>query len=311
MTDTILFQNQKVAQLTTENSSALFAPQYGGRLLQWKVKGQSIIHWPNEKIANWSNPAKIRGGNPLLFPFIARHMVDGEIGKWKSIEDESKIHEMPVHGFARNSEFTIKPSSTSPSEPTEIRMQLSSSAETFRYYPYNFHFVATYQLSQDSLTCSLSVTNRSDKPLPYYSGHHFYFSIPAQERADWQLHLPCEKWAWQQPDGEMKFAPSTQDTHQLDDTALIDRMHVIDEQNPVHLINSKKSLKIEILLDEKNNPSPVPWYAVTSWTENENSDFYCVEPWLGLPNAIHHRYGLRLLSPGQTETATCTLKAHL
>jgi galactose mutarotase-like enzyme len=44
---------------------------------------------------------------------------------------------------------------------------------------------------------------------------------------------------------------------------------------------------------------------VTTWTQSGDSDFYCVEPWLGLPNAIHNNLGLRRLEPGQTETATC------
>jgi aldose 1-epimerase len=49
------------------------------------------------------------------------------------------------------------------------------------------------------------------------------------------------------------------------------------------------------------------WYAVTTWTEGPDSDFYCVEPWLGLPDAIHHGQGLRWLQPGQTEEALCRL----
>jgi galactose mutarotase-like enzyme len=48
----------------------------------------------------------------------------------------------------------------------------------------------------------------------------------------------------------------------------------------------------------------VPWYAVTTWTEAADSDFYCVEPGLGLPDAIHNGMGLRWLEPGQTEAAT-------
>ncbi len=51
----------------------------------------------------------------------------------------------------------------------------------------------------------------------------------------------------------------------------------------------------------------VPWYAVTTWTQQPDSDFYCVEPWLGLPDAIHHGQGLRWVAPGATERAVCAL----
>jgi len=48
---------------------------------------------------------------------------------------------------------------------------------------------------------------------------------------------------------------------------------------------------------------------VTTWTEKPDSDFYCIEPWLGLPNAIHHGEGLRHVAPGATEIAVCRLDA--
>ena len=50
---------------------------------------------------------------------------------------------------------------------------------------------------------------------------------------------------------------------------------------------------------ELDQPDSVPWYAVTTWTEADTSDFYCIEPWIGLPDAIHNGHGLRWLAPGQ------------
>ena len=51
----------------------------------------------------------------------------------------------------------------------------------------------------------------------------------------------------------------------------------------------------------------MPWYAVTTWTEADTSDFYCIEPWIGLPDAIHNGHGLRWLAPGKTEAASLRL----
>jgi galactose mutarotase-like enzyme len=50
---------------------------------------------------------------------------------------------------------------------------------------------------------------------------------------------------------------------------------------------------------------------VTSWTETERSDFYCVEPWLGLPDAIHNGFGLRWLAPGEQERAALRIGVSL
>ncbi|KAI3598567.1 Galactose mutarotase [Cupriavidus necator H850] len=37
---------------------------------------------------------------------------------------------------------------------------------------------------------------------------------------------------------------------------------------------------------------------MTTWSESATSDFYCVEPWVGLPDAIHHGQGLRWINQG-------------
>jgi galactose mutarotase-like enzyme len=49
-------------------------------------------------------------------------------------------------------------------------------------------------------------------------------------------------------------------------------------------------------------PVPAPWAAVVTWTENDASPFYCVEPWMGPPNAPEHKNGLHLVAPGASET---------
>ena len=37
-----------------------------------------------------------------------------------------------------------------------------------------------------------------------------------------------------------------------------------------------------VITIDLQRPGSVPWYAVTTWTETPQSDFYCVEPLLGL-----------------------------
>jgi galactose mutarotase-like enzyme len=90
--------------------------------------------------------------------------------------------------------------------------------------------------------------------------------------------------------------------YRFDDPAIVDRFHCLgaEPDQPVRIVLPELQRIIEIDL---RRPGSVPWYAVTSWTENEQSNFYCVEPWLGLPDAIHHGLGLRWLEPGAVETA--------
>jgi len=40
---------------------------------------------------------------------------------------------------------------------------------------------------------------------------------------------------------------------------------------------------------------------VVTWTEDEKSPFYCIEPWMGPPNAPETKVGLHTVAPGQMQ----------
>ncbi len=294
----MMFQNQPVIEIGNQLSSALFAPQHGGRLLTWRVDGQDIIHWPAH--ANWHNPQKIRGGNPLLFPFIARHLVAGEPGWWL---DETGIkREMPVHGFARTLPF----SHTISTDGMEICMVLEDSDATRQAYPYAFRFEARYRLAGNGMEVTLATSNLSQRPMPYYAGHHFYFSLPQALRATSTIELPPNQRRSFLPDGEISTPEPGRSHYRLSDPLIQDRFHVLRSQQPVYLSTPAIGRKITI---ELQVPGSIAWHTVTTWAEKPDDDYYCVEPWTGLPNAIHHGQGLRWLQPGQQEQAICRIEA--
>ncbi|HEY0294753.1 MAG TPA: aldose epimerase [Bordetella sp.] len=289
------FQRQPIIEILAGGSRLRFAPQAGGRLLSWDIDGQPVIHWPEP--ADWSQPARIRGGNPLLFPFLGRHRVDGVLGRWR--DAQGVVRDMPMHGFARNLPFAAQ---LAP-DGKGVRMTLEDSEATRAGYPFRFRFEAAYRLvDARTLEVELATMNTGDAPLPYYAGHHFYFSLPHAQRGATTLELPATGLRGQQPDGSITAAVPGKPRYRLDDPAIDDRMHCLQgtPDRPVRLLMPGQGRVIEIDL---RRPGSVPWYAVTTWTEAADSDFYCVEPWLGLPDAIHNGLGLRWLAPGQAETA--------
>ena len=293
------FQHQDILEIADGASLLRIAPQAGGRLLSWHIDGQQVIHWPD--VADWSQPAKIRGGNPLLFPFLGRHRVDGQIGRWR--DAEGTVRDLPMHGFARDLPFTASVEPASATHSTTVRMTLADSDATRAGYPFGFRFEAAYRLADDhTLDVELTTVNTGDTPLPYYAGHHFYFSLPHTQRSETVLELPHTRRCYQQPDGSISAPEPGEPSYTLDETRILDRFHCLDglPQRPVRLVAPGLNRTITIDLQR---PGSVPWYAVTTWTEAAESDFYCIEPWLGLPDAIHNGQGLRWLEPGQTETA--------
>ncbi|WP_322042268.1 aldose epimerase [Paraburkholderia sp. J67] len=296
------FQDQDVIEIARGASRLLIAPQAGGRLLSWYLHGASIIHWPDD--ADWSQPALVRGGNPLLFPFIARHRVDGRIGFWR--DAHGVVREMPLHGFARDLPFDAQIDE----DGNGVRMTLTDSEATRTRYPFRFRFEAHYCLvDETTLEVSLTTTNTADGPdsadarLPYYAGHHFYFALPHAQRGEATLALPRNVCRHQLADGAKTEPLPGATRYTFDDPQIVDRFHCLQGEPDAPVRIEMPTLNRAIEIDLKR-PDSLPWYAVTSWTLAPDSDFYCVEPWLGLPDAIHNGLGLRWLAPGQSETAT-------
>ena len=296
----VQFQNQDVVELACGPSRLLVAPQAGGRLLSWKIDGAPIIHWPDAP--DWSQPGLIRGGNPLLFPFIARQWVDGQVGRWR--DAHGVVREIALHGFARDLPFAEQVAPPGDG----VRMTLTDTPETRKRYPFGFRFEAAYRLADEAtLDVELTTTNTGDTPLPYYAGHHFYFALPHAQRGEATLTLPRNVHRRQLPDGTTTEAAPGSTRYRFDDPQIIDRFHCLDGEPdvPVRIEMPSQQRAIEIDL---RRPGSASWYAVTTWTLAPDSDFYCVEPWLGLPDAIHTGLGLRWLEPGQTQTAALRIR---
>jgi galactose mutarotase-like enzyme len=297
MKSPLLFQNQPAIEISEAQNKILVSPDHGARILRWEHEGREIITWPEN--ADWNQILKVRGGNPILFPFIARHFVDGKNELWR--DQTGTVRPMPQHGFARDAKFSVIDDKTN----NAVRMRLVDSDETRSFFPFSFHFdVVVSLLPASRLEIRFETSNTGDTPLPYYAGHHFYLALPHGERADWTLDLPCATWGRQAADGSIVHEKAGSELLHLNDPALIDRFQIKPLETKITLLNTKTQQQLVFDLEPSET---VPWYAVTTWTQAAESDFYCVEPWLGLPNAIHHGEGLRWLAPGATEIATCVL----
>jgi aldose 1-epimerase len=173
-----IFQNQPVLKIQSGDASALVSPAHGARLLSWSVPGWDIIGWPTE--ADWDRVAKVRGGDPLLFPFIARTYANGRIGSW--IDASGVQRPAPMHGFAKDSPFRILEAGED-----SVTLRLDSNETTMACYPFPFRLEVTHRIDSDALLTSFRVANRGDQSMPWSAGHHYYFHVPAAERAD----SPC------------------------------------------------------------------------------------------------------------------------
>jgi galactose mutarotase-like enzyme len=273
-------------------------PEAGARLMHWSLtRGdgsvREVIHWP--ELPAVPDLAKVRGGNPILFPFCGRVFAGGEIFHWR--DPKGVRRPMPMHGIARQGNFQL-----TEIHDTGFDAVLTPDAAAQEAYPFDYEFKVCYRFAALSLACEFVLTNHGREPLPWSAGHHFYFSLPWSEqhgRSDYRLQLVSDRTARQDNEGVIVESPLLPRSPSLADPALVDALHLNLRHSDCTFGPEDHSEQVTVRLGTKAVPPPDA--AFVTWTETPHSPFYCVEPWMGPPNAPGHQLGLHWVAPGQSQ----------
>lgn len=274
-------------------------PHAGARLMKWDVvygsnKVRSVLYWPQK--TNYVQPEKIRGGNPILFPFVARTFAQGKENFWQVPSGE--IRPMPRHGFARQGQFEIIRL-----DSNGFSAQLLPNSADKNTYPFDYNFKVHYYFHELGLKVDLELENIDNQNIMWCPGHHFYFKIPWHPSLgfkDYKILIPAKQAFRHLMDGRLERIKDFNQESSLDDPRLIDRIHTQLRTNKV--IFGPKSGEENVELTYSKTGVSSEWMAVTTWTEDLlSSPFYCIEPWMGLPNAPEHKKGLHMVMPGDKD----------
>ncbi|GAB5562354.1 MAG: hypothetical protein SynsKO_40010 [Synoicihabitans sp.] len=296
--DSLDYLGHTIRRWQIGGSTFLAWPEAGARLMHWnhaRVDGsiREVIHWPD--LAKLDAPiAKIRGGNPVLFPFSARSFEAGEIEFWR--DPQGTRHPMPMHGFARQGRFSIERL-----DETGFRALLQPSERDREAYPYDYEFRVTYRFSEREMICEFSLKNLGTTPIPWSAGHHFYFAAPwtdGESRDDYYIKLPATESARQNATGDLEPGPKTSRLTTLSSPDLVDTIHLGLKTNTVRFGPKDESEHVEVRLGTASVPDPDE--AIVTWTASPEEPYFCVEPWMGPPNAPGHGRGLRTVPPSET-----------
>ncbi len=283
------------------SSTFLALPERGARLMHWHVtlgdgSVRDIIHWPD--LENIEDGVKARGGNPILFPFNARTFDQGDIHFWR---DPAGVRRpMPMHGIARQGRFKVNRVDdrgfSATFEPDDAAREA---------YPFDYEFTVVYRFAPLGLTCEFILKNTGDKPLPWSAGHHFYFAVPWEDgktRGDYQIKLPAAKTLRQDAQGKLQPGPALKPVESLANPALVDTFHLGLKSNTVTVtpVDGAEGGSLTV----RNGLESVPASEATfvTWTLDAQSPFYCIEPWMGPPNAPETKTGLHWVAPGQSQS---------
>lgn len=295
----IPYLGQTITKWRVGASTFLAWPEKGARLMNWNMtlpdgSVRDVIYWP--ELANLDNFAHVRGGNPILFPFNARTFDRGDIHFWRAADGVRRA--MPMHGFARQGDFQV----TRLDERGFSALFLPGD-EARACYPYDYEFTVSYRFEPLALFVELQLKNLGPQPIPWSAGHHFYFTVPWRDgarRSDYFIRIPAARSCRQAPDGRLLDGPHVKPEENLANPALIDALHTRLKSNPV--VFGEKAGGDTLSLRFGADRTPPKDSALVTWSESETAPYYCVEPWMGLPNAPETNIGLHHVAPSETQT---------
>lgn len=294
----IPYLGQTILRWQVGPSSFLALPEKGARLMNWNVtlgdgSVRDLLHWP--EVSSLDNFAKIRGGNPILFPFAGRTYDRGEEGFW--CPDNVRRRPMPMHGLARQGEFRL----TRLDEGGFSALFVPDAAAK-EAFPFDYEFIVSYRFEPNGFYVELELTNLGTTPVPWSAGHHFYFTLPwsaGLTRRDYQLEVPASRTLRRNETGQLVDGPRLPGRESLDNPALIDTIFTGLRGHEFHVFENPAGTRLRFRTGFTNTTAQDA--AVVTWTQEEKSPFYCIEPWMGPPNSAETKLGLHHVGPGQTQ----------
>lgn len=287
-----------------EGATAVVAPELGGWLLRY------ARHLPRHGLVNalHSTPAvvdryprEMYAGNPVLFPLVSSSRARD---KEHHYEWNGQVYEMPQHGFARRSKWSVVEQT-----PASITMELTDCETTRAHYPFAFRQRLGYRLAQGRLHWEQVIENTGAAPLPFSTGFHPYLQVPLSPRSrrdacfveipEARRLTPENKWE--------RFTAKpfpAQNWSVQEDVA--GTMFLTDLKKAELLLVDPVS-ELEVTLNFQDAPQH---RFVALWAKTPNEPYYCLEPWTALPNSFSRTRDRELivLEPQKTFRAAMWLE---
>ena len=290
----------------SSNSLTASIDTMGAQLMSLR-KGESEYLWQGD--SNWW-PRRA----PILFPIVGV-LKDGEA------ESAEGTISLARHGLARLNQFEVVEQS-----PSSITLQLKSTEETRKAYPYDFELKLIFSVAGDTLTQTYEITNPANVVLPFTLGAHPAFNIPIPDVEASSLNhyhlLFTHSWT--------SYGPSITDEGLCDYTTP-QRLIVDSDTLPLswELIDREKTITLENVPDRRitlaaSTEAPSEAHGIQMdfegfdylgiWSATLGCPFVALEPWCGIADTVdcdgifEHKPGIISLEPGQSIAKTLNIR---
>lgn len=272
-------------------ASASFAPDHGGIgfSLRLPVNGQTVELLYCRK--NFWQRREDTGGLPFLFPVCGRHTLADNRNSytWEGVR-----REMPLHGFGMRKPWNIVSALND-----KIVMQLSDDEQTRAMYPFEFTVELEYTIAANQLTCRQRYTNKCDRPMPVCAGFHPYFQLPGQTEG---VQIEGNIRQLGRYSADFTYVESWQDSDAVSDPLVMAAMQYVAELDQPWFVCLKSKNEPYVVISSLNEPDSLS-FNYMQFFRSGSDPFICMEPWMGLPNALNEPQRVKLIPPGHTFTS--------
>lgn len=270
----------------------------GGEIESFLDKESGIQYmWQGDE-AFWT------GKNPSLFPIVGNtYSQDYEI--------DGKRYAMKNHGLIRYAVLQEKQQ-----EENRVSMELDSSEETLKQYPFPFHYEIAYELQGAKLTITYHITNTGTKDMPFSFGLHPGFRCPLCAEESFEDYVI--RFSNPEKLQQLVFDLEKKKPYELKEVALqeIPCDYAQFEKYATLIYRGMKSAYLTLEGKQghgvKMTIAGYPLLAI--WTAKRGAPYICLEPWYGhadfseVTEDFYHREGTMLLSAGKTFTTAYTIE---
>jgi len=242
---------------------------HGAEVHEWGHDDKQFV-WTGEK-EYWNRHA------PILFPIVGK-VWNGEY----RVDGEKFL--LPQHGFARDAEFEVVDNTES-----RVILELKSSDDTHKIYPYDFILKVTYNVDGNYLLCSWEVINPTEETIYAQIGAHPAFLY--KDFAKGETHGYFQLLKGGKPLSRMTVS-------QLGDGGcFVEGKYEQELENGIFALGPdtflKDALVLEdsqcdetVLLDKQKNPVMSVFCSDAEvlglWSPpGKDAPFVCIEPWRG------------------------------
>lgn len=238
---------------------------------------------------------RTRGGLPFLFPVCGRMERGGVVGAYLH---KGRIHRIKIHGFSTRLPWTVDYEGTD-----ALAVTLRDTDGTRESYPFKFRVTLRYTLGGGCLRVEQEYENAGSEPLPYYAGFHPYFLTPPAGEGKESVMVEMKalsQWRYNANLADIVGCEAPPDfPSSVSSPAILERLIEVGDPCEATLrFRDGMALRLEAAGDGCRRMFPFLQLYTLS-----DRPFFCVEPWMGFPNAMNSMGGVRWVQPGSVERA--------